>query len=467
MKKISLCLFLVLSMISLGCSAQVQASADSIRSSRLLRLAARCRYGIRVDVNTVKAAKIYTYLYKQGNMAAANDLGEMYLDGDGVKKDPEIAKFLFAKAAKKGNTKAMCNLAFMYQKGLDGEIRPTIAYKLYKKASEKGDAQGDYGTGYLLYKGEGVEQNYDKAIDFLSKGAEKKVAGCNLLLGLYYAHGYNGSPDYEKAKKRFDLASEESHDWTVNLTDLLDSIKEFNCKSNRRWSDVRTNVLPARSIPRLSNAESLIPFIGKWTGKIYNYDWSKTQILDENSINMEFDSTGDSVAVIVSNMDSVLTRFTPYLSGNKWREKSTKDYQRNDTWVITKAQFEEKNSLLFVSMKRLNLKTCEFMEPSFAVLRKSGASDINKDNESFRITKIYPVPVSDGDLTVEIQSEKDQVIKINICSLYGNIIKPIGQEKLTRGNNVITSQMNLPSGYYVYMISGDNGEKCSKHIIIK
>ncbi len=107
------------------------------------------------------------------------------------------------------------------------------------------------------------------------------------------------------------------------------------------------------------------------------------------------------------------------------------------------------------------------MEPAFAVLRKSGASDINKDNESFRITKIYPVPVSDGDLTVEIQSEKDQVIKINICSLYGNIIKRIGQEKLTRGNNVITSQMNLPSGYYVYMISGDNGEKCSKHIIIK
>mgnify|MGYP001233289292 CR=1 FL=1 len=467
MKKILLGVFWILSYVSLGCSAQTQVSVDLVQPSQLLRMAAKYKYGIGVDVNAVRAVKIYTYLYKHGNMVAANELGRMYLNGNGTGKDPETAKMLFIQAAKKGNTKALCNLALMYQKGLDGEVRPTIAYKLYKMASERGSAQGCYGVGYLLFKGEGVKQNYAKAIEYLKKGAEKQVAGCNLLLGLYYAYGYDGNPDYEKAKERFDLASEEKHGWTVNLSELLDSIKEFNGKSNLRWSDVRAKILPATTVPNLSNANSLVPFTGKWTGKIYSYDWSRTKILDENNINMDFAPEGDSVIVTVSDADSVLTRFTPSLSGNEWREDFTKDYQRTDRWVITRAQFEEKNSLLFGGLRILDLETREFMEPAFVVLRKSGESASQGNNKGLKITDINPVPVNDGNLTVEVQSEKNQTVKINICSLYGNIIQPVGQEILTKGQNIISSHVNLPSGYYVYVISGDKGEKCSKNILMK
>ena len=62
---------------------------------------------------------------------------------------------------------------------------------------------------------------------YLRKGSEKGHSGCDFLLGSYYANGMNGTPNYEKAQKHYNMAVKRGHNWTIDLTqyNTLDSIK--------------------------------------------------------------------------------------------------------------------------------------------------------------------------------------------------------------------------------------------------
>ncbi|MGN6890600.1 tetratricopeptide repeat protein, partial [Neisseria sp. P0014.S004] len=54
---------------------------------------------------------------KQGNAKAQYNLGGMYYNGQGVRKDYAQAVQWYRKAAEQGNAKAQYNLGVMYEKG--------------------------------------------------------------------------------------------------------------------------------------------------------------------------------------------------------------------------------------------------------------------------------------------------------------------------------------------------------------
>ena len=157
------------------------------------------------------AAYLIQPLARKGNMAAQSQLGIMYLYGEGVPQNDELAFWWLNEAADKGSIKGINNLAQFYvngrlvKKSIPHAIKllektansdsvlamtflgwiyqnqlnePQNALKWYEKASEKGDLQGRFLLAELYEQGYGAgktqQENRNKAIDLYRQLAQQK-----------------------------------------------------------------------------------------------------------------------------------------------------------------------------------------------------------------------------------------------------------------------------------------------------
>ncbi len=463
MKKIIILFFLALG--SIVALAQTSGK-DTVSADRLLRKAVRYRIGINCDVDTKKAANIYKHLVKRGNTKAMYELGKMYLSGDGVEKHYKAAYALFSKAAHDGYARAFGKMALMHHKGLGRPANVRNAYMLYRKAADAGVVQGYYGVGYMLYKGLGVRQDYAKAVEYLKKGADKNHAGCSFLLGTYYADGYNGSPDYDKAAEFFNKASKAGHGWTIDITKLgvLDSLKQRFSRSADHWTDVKNKIISSTKMRSIDNNTELEPLEGKWIGRVYTYDWSKTRILSQRDVRIDFEPAGDSVAVKWYENDSLITVFSPTKTAKGWKEHWLKEHHRGNKFVITDARFEKDSQRLFAYFRQFNPENSEFRKPVLAVLTKQGCNDTDNNAGGFVLKQAGFN--SGGTLNMTVTADIPQTVSISLCSVFGTVVKNIGDVTLSEGDNSLSFNVPLTRGIYVVKVSG-NGCTRSKTVTFK
>ena len=69
-----------------------------------------------------------------------NELGLIYLNGDGETDDPEKAFEWFKRSAAAGEPYGMYNLAYLYESGIGTDVNMVEAVNWYKKAAEAGIA---------------------------------------------------------------------------------------------------------------------------------------------------------------------------------------------------------------------------------------------------------------------------------------------------------------------------------------
>ena len=100
---------------------------------------------------------------EQGDAKAQLALGECYIIGYGIEKDPREAVKWFRKVAEQGNAKAQCNLGWCYDNGKGIEKDFSEAVKWVRKAAEQGYAKAQYNLGVCYAVGNGVIQNNVKA----------------------------------------------------------------------------------------------------------------------------------------------------------------------------------------------------------------------------------------------------------------------------------------------------------------
>ena len=131
-------------------------------------------------------------LAEQGHALAQLNLGNMYVNGEGVSQNYTEAVKWFRKAAEQGIAQAQFNLGFMYEHGRGVAESDVEAAKWWRKAAEQdlGMAQLKLGIKYAL--GEGVPEDYVKAYMWLSlaqsQGVERAAEGLDLLKeGMTYA----------------------------------------------------------------------------------------------------------------------------------------------------------------------------------------------------------------------------------------------------------------------------------------
>jgi|GEM_PF-774610 len=133
---------------------------------------------------------------------ACNELGTMYLSGAGVQRDQKLAFELFQRGANAGNGMAMLNLGSCYAKGFGVTRDPVRALEYYRRAEAK---KARMAKGYIAqayFQGTGVEKNVAEAFRLANAAAkEDDPVACNLL-GIIYMEGAEGiSADLKLAEQ--------------------------------------------------------------------------------------------------------------------------------------------------------------------------------------------------------------------------------------------------------------------------
>ena len=148
---------------------------------------------------------------QQGDTAAQNKVGYMYVKGKGVEQNYEQAFYWYRKAAEQGSARSMYYIAYMYDEGKGVSQDKVQAFQWYKKAAELGDADSQYWTAAMYETGTGVEQNIEQAFYWYKKGAEQGDQWCQYRVGLFYANGKGVLQDYAQAFYWYRKAAEQGH----------------------------------------------------------------------------------------------------------------------------------------------------------------------------------------------------------------------------------------------------------------
>ena len=108
-----------------------------------LQLANYYRCEIIGDPNLKEAFKWYMMAAEEGDVAALNNLGCMYLMGDGVEECSEKAFKLFHKSAEGGNDNSQYNSGLMLHEGIGTEKNKDEAVKWLRLAAQQGHEEAE------------------------------------------------------------------------------------------------------------------------------------------------------------------------------------------------------------------------------------------------------------------------------------------------------------------------------------
>ena len=119
------------------------------------------------------------------------ELGQKYLDGDGVEKNVSKAIDLFRESAELGNAEAQWMVGLVYDKGVDGIVtkNPRKALRWYRESAEQGYVNAMVSLGNCYVNGVGVTEDPREAVRWYGLAAERGNAFAQTQLGTFYMLG--------------------------------------------------------------------------------------------------------------------------------------------------------------------------------------------------------------------------------------------------------------------------------------
>ncbi|WP_449430336.1 tetratricopeptide repeat protein [Pseudomonas putida] len=148
----------------------------------------------------------------QGNVAALNDLGWIWLNGKYWRADTVLAGHLLRMAALQGSAAACFNLGQQHYFGKGIDTSYARAAECYRQAFERGMLHAAAALGDL-YEEEVCDSELDwqvdlnKAYQWFLRGAEQGEARCRFEVGYRLLHGVNVAADTQAALYWLDLAA--------------------------------------------------------------------------------------------------------------------------------------------------------------------------------------------------------------------------------------------------------------------
>ena len=158
--------------------------------------------GLAVDEDINKAFEYYTRAAAMNDSVAMVNLGNIYEnnDFDEDEIDWKSAAKWYLKAALLGDVKGKFNYANCLHYGNGVKRDREMAYWLFLDVAGRGDTDALFYLGLYYENGFVVEKNIQKAVALYRNGAEHGDAYCCSNLGKLYADGFRGQkPDYKKA----------------------------------------------------------------------------------------------------------------------------------------------------------------------------------------------------------------------------------------------------------------------------
>ncbi|HEX7006672.1 MAG TPA: tetratricopeptide repeat protein [Alphaproteobacteria bacterium] len=173
--------------------------------------------------------------------AAQTNIGEMYLRGEGVEKDRDVAIHWFRRAADRdfpeaqyrlgrlymgedneeaarwlkaaaehGHVQALNSLASLYEAGQGVPMDLREAFLLRRKAAESGNAVAAAMLGSMYAEGKGVARNDSEAVAWYRKAAEQGYFFAQSRLGAMYRDGRGVPQDLVEAHMWFTLSAQSA-----------------------------------------------------------------------------------------------------------------------------------------------------------------------------------------------------------------------------------------------------------------
>ncbi len=160
----------------------------------------------------VEAANLYRFAADKGEASAQFRLGQLYLDGRGVPKDPAEAAKLFRRAAEQGYAEGQEKLGILLFEGVGIRQDASAAVKLWLKAAAQGKTTSKYLLGQAYYRGAGVEQDYVEAARWFRLAAQEGDEEAQYMLGVMHNNGEGLPKDPVKGLMWFLLADAQNYE---------------------------------------------------------------------------------------------------------------------------------------------------------------------------------------------------------------------------------------------------------------
>ncbi len=148
-----------------------------------------------------------------GTAAAADELAQRFLSGNGVARDEVQALHWFSVGAQWGDADAQNNLGTMLLNGIGCAADATAAVPWYRASAEQGNAVAQFNLGLRHLHGDGVEQDDRTAGDWIALAAGQGHVEATGQLGTLFRYGRGTEPDLLQAAQ-LHLAAAEQGDAT-------------------------------------------------------------------------------------------------------------------------------------------------------------------------------------------------------------------------------------------------------------
>ena len=174
---------------------------------------------------------------KKGDVEAQTELGEIYLQGNGVKADYKKSMEWSKKAAEKKNYRAMRNIGILYLEGLGVKKDYKKAFDSFSSSVDGGDAQGPRYLGIMSENGLGVKKSLDDAEFYYEIGDSSGDLVSSYRLGKLYEKVGDYAKSIEFYKKTEGRMDKDAAPMYESLGDLYANGKgvEKSAKEAREY----------------------------------------------------------------------------------------------------------------------------------------------------------------------------------------------------------------------------------------
>jgi TPR repeat protein len=129
-------------------------------------------YGNGVIADKTKAFEYFKKAAEAGVATSMNNVGDLLAEGTGTTKNQTEAANWYRRAAVAGNSDGMVSLGRALKNGAGVTANVTEAADWFLKAANAGSASGMFNYGRALELGEGVNKDLAAAVSWYKKGAE-------------------------------------------------------------------------------------------------------------------------------------------------------------------------------------------------------------------------------------------------------------------------------------------------------
>jgi TPR repeat protein len=153
---------------------------------------------------------------KQGHAKAQHSLSLLYMSGSRAQGD--AASWL---NEAQGDLTARANAELLFPEGLDIAPDSEKAFRFAQSAAEQGLGCAQANLGMFYLRGIGTGQNFAKALEWCGRAAQQHEAVGALGLGVMHEHGFGTPRDPKEAARWYALAADLGNDAAATALGLL------------------------------------------------------------------------------------------------------------------------------------------------------------------------------------------------------------------------------------------------------